>query len=90
MLTEGTLASTIVIPRSGSCRETDHNYDPMIVRLGKRFDVLLDGAPVARVIAYDCEGGWVRTMKANGRGVCLENGRAAERTLRGEVTVAWR
>jgi hypothetical protein len=83
------------IPRFGSCRSDDADYDPLIALVGPRFDVLLDGEPVRHVIAYDCNEGWVRAMRTrpgqNGRPVkYIQNGKAAEHTLRGNVSVRWR
>lgn len=83
------------IPRSGSWRLDDPDYDPLVVRLAQRFDVLLDGEPVRHVVAYNCDEGWIREVKTrpgrNGRQVkYIENGKCAERILRGNVSVRWR
>lgn len=88
------MTETLTIPRSGSCRESDPDYDPLIVRFGLRFDVLLNGERVSHVIAYDCDEGWVRALKVRGgpglERPFIENGKAAEHTVRGDVSVRWR
>lgn len=81
----------LAIPRSGSVLEKDADYDPFLVRIGARIDVLLDGEPVRKVIAFNCDEGWVRAYKVNTSGfMYLENGTVAEHTLHGNVSVRWR
>ena len=84
----------VAIPRSGSCRSDDPEYDPLLVRVGTRLEFLLDGQPVDHVIAYDCDHGWIRRLKVrHGSGKprpYVENGCAAEQVLRGKVEVRWR
>lgn len=79
------------IPRAGSCRTSDPDYDPLLVRIGRRIDVLLNGEPVSDVVAYNCDEGWVRAMKRTKHGrLHVQNGIAAEQLLRGDASVRWR
>jgi hypothetical protein len=85
------LGNQLTIPLFGSCRSSDVDFDPVIVRIRKRIDVLLHGQPVQNVVAYNCEQGWVCALKVHANGATVvENGIAAEQILHGSVTVRWR
>ena len=85
------LGDQLTIPRFGSCRFSDEDFDPLLVRICKRIEVLLHGQPVQQVIAYNCEQGWVRAHKVHANGsTVVENGIAAEHILHGSVAVRWR
>jgi len=82
-------------PQAFSIRSTDLSYCADWRDVGNRFDVLLDGQRMERVIAYDCRAGWVRTLRANDQGKLQLVSIAGEltvleETLQGDVTVAWR
>lgn len=82
-------------PAAFSIRADDLDYHPDWRRIGPRFDVLVDGHRVHRVVAYNCAAGWVRRLKANDEGklelVMVGNTMTVlEETLQGDVTVAWR
>lgn len=89
----------IALPRFGSVRDSDADYDPLIARIGKRYDVLLDGKPISKVIAYHCDQGWIRRFVTDKRGNLRlfpiegpgQTGkRVREETLVGAVTVRWK
>jgi hypothetical protein len=75
----------LTIPRAGSCRAGDREYDPYLVRIIRRLEVRFNGHVIDDVVAYDCNHGLILTQTRRNRHV-LEH----ERTLRGDVTVAWR
>lgn len=85
------MTDALDIPRAGSCRSSDPDYDPVLVRIGRRIVIEVDGVAVDHVIAYDCDEGRVRQLRCNGHGKpYVESGKAAEQTLRGSVSVRWR
>lgn len=82
---------SVQIPRSGSCRQSDPDYDPLLCRLLPRIDVKIFGVSVPRVIAYNCDEGWIRSLRVNQFGkVHLVHGKVMEKLLRGTVTVTMR
>jgi hypothetical protein len=80
----------VTIPRHGSVSSTDADYDPLMVRLHNRYDVLLNGKPVSHVVAYHCRDGWVRRFVTNSKGKVRRLAGSPivrEETLVGQVSV---
>jgi hypothetical protein len=93
------IGMSMALPRFGSARSNDADYDPLIVRIGKRYDVLLNGRPITKVIAYNCDEGWIRRFLTDSRGKIRlfpiggpgqRGSNVREETLVGQVTVRWR
>lgn len=84
---------TLTIPRLGSVRQSDAEYDPVVARIGPRFDVFVNGQVQTHVIAYNCAEGWIRRFVTNRLGkIQVAKGYpfVREELRRGIVTVAWR
>ena len=78
-------------PQAMSVRTNSPLWRPDCFEIGPRFDVLLDGEPVPRVIAFDCDEGWVQAHRVDGDGrMQIEGGEVAEHVLTGTVATAWR
>ena len=68
----------------------DPTFDPDV---GARIMVKLDGQPCARVVAYDCEEGWVRKFQTTADGhvrVSPTRDEALKETVTGFVTAEWK
>lgn len=84
------LTEELIIPRAMSVRTNSPLWRSDCFEIGPLFDVMLDGEPVAHVIAYDCDEGWVQRFKPdeNGRKQLNESGNGAlEEVLHGALTV---
>ncbi|CAN5369409.1 hypothetical protein BH10PSE14_BH10PSE14_04490 [soil metagenome] len=88
------VAALMAPPSAFSVRKGEPGYLPYWRQSGPRFDVLLDGVTLAKVVAYDCDAGWVRRLQTDADGRYVINSVegtlcCAEETLTGTVTVAW-
>jgi hypothetical protein len=85
----------LTIPRFGSTRASDPDYDPVLARIIDRVLIRVDGKSVFSPVAYNIDEGWVRALayKRHRTGpitMAMRKGVVLEETLVGRVAARWR